>query len=168
LPNENAEEYSALQQALREQLQPSGPLDELLVEQVSAAAWRLRRFRMIEAGVLTWTLYQTLDPKAGQKETVLRWIDPYLPEPEAHAQPPQEEPEPKADLPELARQADNTAFGRAFLQDAREANAFVKLGRYGSQIERSLYRALRYLERLGTPELRNEPTEGLTPDGTEG
>ena len=39
-------------------------------------------------------------------------------------------------------------LGRAFSIDARETNAFSKLARYESNIERLLFRALRELQRL--------------------
>jgi hypothetical protein len=50
-----------------------------------------------------------------------------------------------------AKQAAETAtLGRTFIRDANEANAFSKLSRYETAIERSLYKALHELQRLQT------------------
>lgn len=43
---------------------------------------------------------------------------------------------------------ESTTLGRAFNLDADEANAFSKLSRYETPIERSLYKALNELQRL--------------------
>ncbi len=48
-----------------------------------------------------------------------------------------------------AREDDQTAaLGRAFIRDAGMANAFSKLSRYETAIERSLYKALHELQRI--------------------
>lgn len=52
LPQEDAEPLAALQDALRFDLQPCGPVEELLFDRVVAAAWRLRRAYLVERGVL--------------------------------------------------------------------------------------------------------------------
>ena len=44
--------------------------------------------------------------------------------------------------------ADTAALGRTFIWDADKANAFSKLSRYETAIERSLYKALHELQRL--------------------
>jgi hypothetical protein len=44
--------------------------------------------------------------------------------------------------------AENTALGRTFARDADKANAFSKLSRYETTIERGLYKALHKLQRL--------------------
>jgi len=48
-----------------------------------------------------------------------------------------------------ARQdAETATLGRTFIRDANAANAFSKLSRYETTIERSLYKALHELQRL--------------------
>ncbi len=44
--------------------------------------------------------------------------------------------------------AETTALGRAFIRDANGANAFLKLSRYETPIERSFYRAVHELQRV--------------------
>lgn len=44
--------------------------------------------------------------------------------------------------------ADNAGLGSTFTKDANGANAFSKLSRYETAIERSFYRALHELQRL--------------------
>jgi hypothetical protein len=46
------------------------------------------------------------------------------------------------------RDEETTTLGRTFIRDANEANAFSKLSRYETTIERSLYTALHELQRL--------------------
>ncbi len=45
------------------------------------------------------------------------------------------------------RDAEATNLGRTFARDADKANAFSKLSRYETTIERQLYKALHELER---------------------
>ena len=49
---------------------------------------------------------------------------------------------------EAVRDSETATLGRTFLRDADGANAFSKLSRYGTAIERSLYKALHELQRL--------------------
>jgi hypothetical protein len=46
------------------------------------------------------------------------------------------------------REAETATLGQTFIRDADGANAFSKLSRYETAIERSLYRALHELQRL--------------------
>ena len=46
------------------------------------------------------------------------------------------------------REAETATLGRTFVRDANGANAFSKLSRYETAIERSLYKALHELQRL--------------------
>jgi hypothetical protein len=48
------------------------------------------------------------------------------------------------------RDAETATLGRTFIRDADKANAFSKLSRYETGIERSLYKALHELQRLQT------------------
>lgn len=45
-----------LSERLRTQLQPVGALEELLVDRMITAAWRLRRLIQVETGIFTWEL----------------------------------------------------------------------------------------------------------------
>ena len=46
------------------------------------------------------------------------------------------------------RETETATLGRTFIRDADGANAFSKLSRYETAIERSLYKALHELQRL--------------------
>ncbi|MDQ4063664.1 MAG: hypothetical protein M3122_07215 [Actinomycetota bacterium] len=46
------------------------------------------------------------------------------------------------------RDSEITSLGQTFVEDAGMANAFSKLSRYETAIERSLYKALHELQRL--------------------
>jgi hypothetical protein len=54
----------------------------------------------------------------------------------------------KAQEMKAKQDAETTALGRAFIRDADEANAFSKLSRYETALERKFYRALHELQRL--------------------
>jgi hypothetical protein len=47
---ENPREFSALHQQFRESLEPVGPIEEMLVDQIVTARWRLRRALAAESG----------------------------------------------------------------------------------------------------------------------
>ena len=49
---------------------------------------------------------------------------------------------------EAKRDAETATLGRTFIRDADKANAFSKLSRYETTIERSLYKTLHELQRL--------------------
>jgi hypothetical protein len=54
-------------------------------------------------------------------------------------------------------------LGRAFIADASGANAFPKLARYESNIERALFRALQELQRLQSARLGNSQDADVGP-----
>ena len=54
----------------------------------------------------------------------------------------------RAEEMKAERDAQTATLGRTLIRDAEGANAFSKLSRYESAIERSLYRALHELQRL--------------------
>jgi hypothetical protein len=49
---ENSEEFSVLLEDLRTQLAPAGTLEEMLVEKIAVAYWRLRRAYRYEVGLI--------------------------------------------------------------------------------------------------------------------
>ena len=48
--SESADEFEALYQQYHEHLDPAGPLEEMLVDQIVSLTWRLRRARTAETG----------------------------------------------------------------------------------------------------------------------
>jgi len=106
LPGEDEATLRELGERLGSELQPVGELEGLLVEQIIAAVWRLRRLRRVEASIFAW------------------------------------------ELDNVVTVPDKSMLGLSFIRDANSANAFSKLSRYETTIERSLYRALHELQRL--------------------
>lgn len=61
LPWENADEYGAILDALREEHGPQGPTEDHLVEELAGIIWRKRRLRLAEAAAHRKGLYKTMD-----------------------------------------------------------------------------------------------------------
>ena len=67
LPGENEEALRELGERLRDELQPVGELENLLVDRIIASYWRLRRLGRVEAGIFAWELYGELAERARQE-----------------------------------------------------------------------------------------------------
>ena len=106
LPGEDEQALKELDEYLRAELQPVGELENLLIDRIVAAYWRLRRLGRVEAGIFIRESYGDV-----------------------------------AD-------SDASALGLSFIRDGNSANAFSKLSRYETTMERGLYKALHELQRL--------------------
>src|SRR5215210_8171116 len=67
LPGEDEEALRDLGEHLRNELQPAGELENLLVDRIIASYWRLRRVGRVEADIFAWELYGELAERARQK-----------------------------------------------------------------------------------------------------
>src|SRR5215212_9626975 len=67
LPGEDHEALRELDERLRNELQPVGELENLLVDRIIASYWRLRRLGRVEAGIFAWELYGELAGRARQE-----------------------------------------------------------------------------------------------------
>src|SRR5215207_989284 len=67
LPGEDEEALKELAERLRAELQPVGEMENLLVERIIDATWRLRRLSRVEAGIFTWELYEELAERAQEE-----------------------------------------------------------------------------------------------------
>ena len=67
LPNEDKSALEDLSEKLRADLQPVGAMEDLPLERITAAAWRLRRLGRVEAGIFAWELYGELAERAQQE-----------------------------------------------------------------------------------------------------
>ena len=161
LPGEDEEALRELGQDLRDELQPVGELENLLVERIIASYWRLRRLGRVEAGIFAWQsnevtknyrepvriieVHHRLNPEEDDPEGVPELTDKIGPPKED-----QEDQETRREVEEkeASRDAETPMLGRAFIHDADGANAFSKLSRYETTIERSLFKALHELQRL--------------------
>ena len=72
LPGEDEEALRELGERLRDELQPVGELENLLVDRIVSAYWRLRRLGRVEAGIFAWELYGELAERARQEASSLR------------------------------------------------------------------------------------------------
>jgi hypothetical protein len=143
-----------LGQNLRNELQPAGELENLLVDRIISAYWRLRRLGRVEAGIFAWELYGELAERARQeartheKTDLDQLIEKTSSPPVILNQRKHNEALSEAEEMEAVRDGETATLGRTFIRDANEANAFSKLSRYETAIERSLYKALHELQRL--------------------
>ena len=177
LAGEDGEALEELGERLRAELQPFGELKNLLVDRIVAAYWRLRRVGRVESGIFAWERSEELAERAGREARQYEKLD-YIPD--------MFDPDPQVVITDekkheeaLSRarrirseQEDETAtLGRTFARDADKANAFSKLSRYETSIERQLYRALHELERRQaarsgaaptTPHVLNVDVSGLS------
>jgi hypothetical protein len=152
LPGEDEEALKELDENLRAELQPVGELENLLVDGIVAAHWRLRRLRRVEAGIFAWELYGELAERAQQEARTyesnvyieLASSDDIITDEQKH----QEALSKAQEMKQAQQDADTATLGRTFIRDADQANAFSKLSRYETAIWRSLYKALHELQRL--------------------
>jgi hypothetical protein len=154
LPSEDEAALRDLNERLREELQPVKEMESLLVDRIVTAYWRLRRLGRVETGIFAWELYGELAERAQQEARTQEKTgldqaleNTRLPSVILDEQKHQEALSEAKEM-EAKRDAETTALGRTFIRDADEANAFSKLSRYETAIERSLYKALHELQRL--------------------
>jgi hypothetical protein len=151
LPGEDPEALRELGESLRAELQPVGELENLLVDRIVAAGWRLRRLGRVEAGIFVWQRFEELAERAERE------ADQYVRDPtdtlyyalrteEVHYEQ-HEEALSRARRMRSEQEDETATLGRTFARDADKANAFAKLSRYETAIERQLYKALHELER---------------------
>src|SRR5215212_8056971 len=73
LPGEDPEALKELDENLRAELKPVGEQENLFVDGIVAAHWRLRRLRRVEAGIFSWELYgELLERAQGEAKTYER------------------------------------------------------------------------------------------------
>jgi hypothetical protein len=152
LPGEDPAALQELGEGLVDELRPAGELENLQVEKIIAAYWRLRRLRRVESGIFTSQLYEELLERAQNEAKFYKrnTLEDIAEDQYTTITDEQKHQEALSKAQELqAKQYEETAtLGRTFVRDANEANAFSKLSRYEATIERSLYRALHELQRL--------------------
>jgi hypothetical protein len=156
LPGEDEQALRELNERLRDELQPVGELENHLVDRIVSAYWRLRRLGRVEAGIFTWELYGELARRAhGEALRFTKEVsvldddfDYFRPTTAITDQEKYQEAISEAREMDAKREAETATLGQTFIRDANGANAFSKLSRYETTIERSLYKALHELQRL--------------------
>ena len=153
LSGEDPEALRELGEHLRAELQPVGELENLLVDRVIAAFWRLGRLGRVEAGIFAWERLEELSERAEREaHEYEKWDyvrDMFDHDPQIVITDEKRHGEALARARQMrSEQEDETAtLGRTFARDADKANAFSKLSRYETAIGRQLYKALHELER---------------------
>jgi hypothetical protein len=151
LPGEDEEALRELGERLRDELQPVGELENLLVDRIISAYWRLRRLGRVETGIFAWERSEELAERAEREargyesddmKALMRATSITITEKRGH-----EEALSRARRMRSEQEDETATLGRTFARDADRANAFSKLSRYETAIERTLYRALHELER---------------------
>ena len=151
LPSEDGALWAEWGERLRAELNPVGELESVLVDRIIALIWRLGRLGKIEAGVLTWSYYRVLAERARAEaakhsRTSLDLSD--LVRVEVLDKAKHQQAVSKLHDFEAAQESNIATLGEAFVRDSREENAFAKLSRYETSLERSLFRAHHELQRL--------------------
>jgi hypothetical protein len=67
LPGEDEAALLELGEHLRDELQPVGELESLLMDRIITSTWRLRRLGRVEASIFAWELYEELAERANQE-----------------------------------------------------------------------------------------------------
>ena len=156
LPGEDEQALEELDENLRADVQPVGELEDLLVDRIVSAHWRLRRLGRVESGIFVWEHYEELAERAQEeartyeRDTIEDFVEntygstTRITDEHKHKEALSKAQEMKA----KQEQAETATLGRTFIRDANTTNAFSKLSRYETTIERSLYKALHELQRL--------------------
>ncbi len=71
---EDSKEFEALHRRFWEDLEPEGPLEEMLVDQIVTAHWRLRRALMAESGAIALNVDKGHRKRAKGTHPVLQWM----------------------------------------------------------------------------------------------
>jgi len=154
LPGEDAEAFEDLRNRVWADLAPAGPLEELLTDRVVNAMWRLRRLERAECALFHWRVHmhkaERLAAKVASYVEVTGGLlslsfgaERTITDEASYARVARE-----LRRAEFERDRDELSLGRAFDADAKDGEAFGKLNRYETGIERSLFRSLQELRQI--------------------
>jgi hypothetical protein len=151
LPGEDEEALRKLAESLRAELQPVGELENLLVDRIITLTWRLRRLGRVEAGIFAYELYgQFVERARNEASTYVKTsLDDLMDYGTTTITDEQKHQQALSKVREMKSKQDSETptLGRTFARDADKTNAFSKLSRYETAIDRQLYKALHELER---------------------
>ena len=146
LPGESVEDLVQLRTRLWQDVQPSGVIEEELVDRIVDGLWRLRRATHIETGILTYAYHDRVCKEAerklaeGKVPDFSRFIS--------------DVPDALDDAEETLRMAVETRdkevsfLGQAFIEDAENRNALTKLSRYETTLWNQVLKARQELTAL--------------------
>ena len=150
LPDEDGNALEELGKRLRSHLVPFGELEDLLVDRIVSAAWRLRRVGWVEAGIFAWEYYGDRAEQATKEAESYTETKQLISFPIGEETVITDEKKHEVALSKAreAEAAQRTGPGIQGLAFCRGGDAFSKLSRYETGIERSLYKALHELQLL--------------------
>src|SRR5215212_4787577 len=131
LPGEDEQALRELDEYLRAELQPVGELENLLIDRIVAAYWRLRRLGRVETGMFAWERSEELAERAEREaqgyesdrdESLTKVMRITITDNERH-----NEALSRARLMRSEQEDETATLGRTFARDADRANAFSKL-----------------------------------------
>lgn len=168
MAGESEEEYNALRAQLESELVPVGIVEGQLCERIAGALWRLRRLSHIEAGLLTGGAAKSFADAAEEvAKTYTRTegghdalVDVLLEE--AQGRTVVENEQAHADAKGAATEARAVLWsvpallGAAYRNEVAGADALTKLSRYGTTLEKSLFRSLQELRHLQAMRRRSD------------
>jgi hypothetical protein len=164
LPGEDADAFEDLWNRVRADLSPMGPIEELLVDRIVNAMWRLGRLARAETALFLWRVHEL---KADRLKRQIRSYETDLlggfssltviADKASHS-----EATDALAQAEYEQHRDEVLLGRALDADAKEGDAFAKLARYERSIERSLFRTLNELRQM--QDERRNPRSSSIPD----
>jgi hypothetical protein len=160
LPGEDAHAFEDLWNQIRADLSPMGPIEELLVDRIVNAMWRLGRLARAETALFHWRVYK-LEADRLKREIGLYESGFSRPTLIADKASHSEATDALVEA-EYEQHRDEVLLGRALDADAKEGDAFAKLARYERGIERSLFRTLNELRQM--KDKRRNPRSSSIPD----
>jgi hypothetical protein len=150
LPGEDADAFEDLWNRVRADLSPMGPIEELLVDRIVNAMWRLGRLARAETALFLWRVHEL---KADRLKRQIRSYETDL-------------LGGFSSLTVIADKASHSeatdALAQAEYEQAKEGDAFAKLARYERSIEQSLFRTLNELRQM--QDKRRNPRSSSIPD----
>jgi hypothetical protein len=153
LPDEDPQALETLAEAMETAWKPEGTQEQLLVEMMVRALWRLGRLGRVEAGIFAWKHYSILVERASHEaqtyeRSAVRGLMDH--DDQTAITDPQKHHQARAAAQHLRdlRHGATATIGLTFIRGSSGADAFSKLSRYEAAIERSYYRALHELQRL--------------------
>ncbi len=123
LPGEDPTELQGLVAQLRAEFSPATPTQEILLDQMAVAYWKLGRAQRLENEV--FRIRSEKNTLAGALREMLSS---------------RETPEPEPDPP-----SPDEVLGTAYIRDTNSSKALTSLANYEARLERSFFRALREL-----------------------
>jgi hypothetical protein len=164
LPGEDANTFEDLWNQIRTHLSPVGPIEELLVDRIVNATWRLRRLARAETALFHWRMYDIKADRLAEqrgsyeKDPLMEGLSAYrvITDTAAHSTATEALEQAKYE-----RDRDEVLLGRALDADAKQGDAFAKLARYERSLERSLHRSLNELRQLQDKRL-NRPASPIS------